>query len=126
MDISKDLEAAETLLRQWALQIEPCPSGRLDVVLAPCDLPAAVHILCGTEWGRLQKIGLRTAGAGATHCELVYDFRHAASQVCLRVPLPEDGGCIPSVAHICTIAATFEIQLAQRGLVRFCDESFRR
>lgn len=119
--ISKNLDSAETLLRQWAVRIEISPPSRLEAMLAPEDLPDAVHILCGTEWGSLTQIRFVERGPDPGRCELVYDFRHGAAQVRLRVPVPDSGGCIPSVRHVCPRAARYESQLARHPLIRFCD-----
>jgi hypothetical protein len=114
MDTERAIDSAETLLRQWALQIEDIAPWRLDVLVPTRDLVPSARILCGTEWGHLSGITVLELGISSSHYELIYDFRRGQALVCIRVRLADISEQVPSLAAICPCAKPFEDSFAER------------
>jgi Ni,Fe-hydrogenase III component G len=119
MDTERAIDSAETLLRQWAVQIEPIASWRLDVLLPTGDLTQAAQVLCGTEWGTLTGITVLEPGTDNYAFELIYDFRHGQALVCIRVRLTDETDSVPSLTHICPCAEPLEQSFTDRYGIRF-------
>ena len=99
MDITEALQTAQDLLNQWTSGISAPELSRLDVVLAPKDLKAAVRILQKAHWGYLSAItgldhppvpaspdGKQPAKDGMV--EMLYHFCEGAAILTLRVSVP--------------------------------------
>ncbi len=119
MDTDRAIDSAETLLRQWAIQIDEIAPWRLDVLIPAKELRPAARILCGTEWGSLASITVLELGDEGRGFELIYDFRRGHALVCLRVYLATLTDSVPSLAKICPCAMPFEQSFTQRYGITF-------
>jgi NADH:ubiquinone oxidoreductase subunit C len=119
MDTERAIDSAEILLRQWAVQIDAIAPWRLDVLLPADDLPAAAHIICGTEWGTLTGITALDFDSESCQLELIYDFRRERALVCLRLRVSHRSDPVPSLTPICSSARPFEESLSERFGIRF-------
>lgn len=113
MDTDIALQRAGRLLAPWAQATRAPEHGRLDVVLAPDDLPAAVEALGEARWGYLTTITGRDLGVEAGELEVLYHFCAGAAIVTLRVYMPRAEASVPSVCPIIPSASFFERELSE-------------
>ncbi len=122
MDTITALQAAETLLQPIATEFARPAANRLDAVVAPDRLPAAVDALRRAQWGSLSAItGLDHAPAppkagqmaGQGRVEALYHFCEGDGVTTLRVMMPYDAATVPSICGLIPSATLFERELAE-------------
>lgn len=107
------LQTAAKILEPWAKESASPEDTRLDVVIEPADLLAAVSALRGARWGYLSTITGVDLGAEAGLLEVLYHFCAAAAVVTLRVRIPRDHPLIPSVYSVIPSVSFYERELIE-------------
>jgi len=107
------LQQAEQLLAGVAKATATPEPHRLDVTIAPSDLPAAAQALADRRWGYLATITGVDLGKEANQIEALYHVCEGAAITTLRVPLPRQGGILPSVHTLHPNAMLFERELME-------------
>ena len=87
--------------------------NRLDVVIHSQDLYSAVAGLQSEKWGYLSAITGLDLGVAADGLEALYHFCSGAAVLTLRVPLPRQGGEVPSIHTLIPVADFFERELME-------------
>jgi NADH:ubiquinone oxidoreductase subunit C len=133
MDTQQSLATAESLLQPYAVGAAVHAPGRLDAVVRPQDLTAAVTALVTAQWGYLAAItGLdhpwpkpaKTAPAPADaqqpapgpvedRLEALYHFVNGAAVATLRVSVPYHDTTIPTICPIIPSATLYERELQE-------------
>lgn len=112
------LQTAAKILEPWAKESASPEETRLDVVIDPADLLAAVSALRGTRWGYLSTITGVDLGVEMGMLEVLYHFCAEAAVVTLRVRIPRDHPAIPSVYGLIPSVSFYERELIEMfGLV---------
>ncbi len=128
MDTEKDLQLAETLLKEFALSANRPESHRLDVVIDRKNLKIAVKtLMVDNRWGYLAAItGVDNAKyevdeatkekkiiPDAGSLEVLYHFCHGAAITTLRVSLPYDDAKIDSICDVVSSVSLYEREAAE-------------
>jgi NADH:ubiquinone oxidoreductase subunit C len=133
MDAQQNLETAEALLQPFTVGAAVHAPGRLDAVIRPQDLTAAVRALIDARWGYLAAItGLdhpwpkppkATPAAGDTaqpaagpvedRLEALYQFVNWAAVATLRVSVPYHDTTLPTICPIIPSATLYERELQE-------------
>ncbi len=127
MDTQSALQTAETLLQPIASGLARPAANRLDAVVAPQQLPAAVEALHRARWGYLSAItGLDLPPAtpkpgtpaaspapGDGHVEALYHFCQGDAVATLRVTMPYDAPIVPSICSVIPSATLYERELSE-------------
>jgi hypothetical protein len=83
MTVADDVLAkAVELLGPWAEETNAPEEGRMDVVLRPENLLAAVGALGKEQWGHLTSITGLDLGVDAGEIEILYHFRRETQPLC--------------------------------------------
>ncbi len=88
MNTEARLQTAVQLLAEWTLETLTPEANRLDIIIQPDDVPAAVAALIDAKWGYLSAITGLDAGVEAGLIEALYHFCSGAAIVSLRVRMP--------------------------------------
>lgn len=115
-------EKVENILLPWTVEARKADITRLDVVVRPDDLHAAVKALIDAKWGYLSAItGLdhpapapaegQPAAEGAL--ELLYHFCEGAVMATLRITLPYSHPVILSICDILPVAVLYEREIIE-------------
>jgi ech hydrogenase subunit E len=113
MTTEEALDKANHLLEPWARETVVPENGRMDVILGASDLPAAVAELHQAPWGHLTSITGLDPGVDAGRLEVLYHFRRGPAVLGLRVHVPRDGACIPTICDVIPSASFFERELRE-------------
>jgi NADH:ubiquinone oxidoreductase subunit C len=113
MSAETALQTASELLEQWAKEATTPEPFRLDVVIEPDDLLAAVKALRDASWGYLSTITGVDLGIEAGEFELLYHFSNGAALATLRVRTPRDNPSVPSVCGIIPTATLYEREIIE-------------
>jgi ech hydrogenase subunit E len=114
MTVADDVLAkAVELLGPWAEETNAPEEGRMDVVLRPENLLAAVGALGKEQWGHLTSITGLDLGVDAGEIEILYHFRRQAAVLGLRVRTPRDAASVPSICDILPSASFMEREVAE-------------
>lgn len=123
MDTQEALQKAEVILKDMAVSFKRPEENRLDVVISPDNLKAAVKTLLLQErWGYLSAItGLDNpeyevdeisremrAVDGKGFLEALYHFVAGAAITTLRVPLPYSNPRVESICDLMPSASIYE------------------
>ncbi len=119
MATERAIDSAETLLRQWAVQVDNIAPWRLDVLIPAKHLRSVARMLCGTEWGSLSSITVLELDNNGSRYEMIYDFRHGHALVCIRLQLASLVDRVPSLGSICPCAHPFEKSFSERYGIAF-------
>lgn len=104
--------AVELLAIHQTGHLRPEPN-RLDVVLAPSDLVAAVAKLQDARWGYLSAITGLDLGVKAGELEVLYHFCSGAAIVTLRVRVPRAAPVVPTLAGVIASADLIEHEMSE-------------
>ncbi len=115
MDTAQELELAKanTLLAPFARETKTPSPERLDVMLAPGDLLAAVGALASARWGYLSTITGLDPGPATGELEALYHFCTGPAIVTLRVRIPRAAAVLPSVCGLVPYALLMEREMAE-------------
>jgi NADH:ubiquinone oxidoreductase subunit C len=128
MDITKELQTAEDLLKPWTVETKRPDDRRLDVKLEAKDLLDAVKALVDARWGYLAAItGLdhpapkppvvegepAPAPTVEGNLEALYHFCFGAAIATLRVSVPYSNPQVPSVCGLIPSATLYERELME-------------
>jgi ech hydrogenase subunit E len=113
MTIETTLQAAETLLAPWAKAKTTPEANRLDVTIAPSDLPAAAQAIADADWGYLAAITGLDPGPQTGELEVLHHFCAGPRIVTLRTRTPRDQASVPSVCGAFVYADSFERELSE-------------
>jgi Ni,Fe-hydrogenase III component G len=128
MDIMKELQTAEELLKPMTVESKRPSAERLDVKLEAGDLLGAVKALIDARWGYLAAItGLEhpapkhveveghpaPAPTAEGNLEALYHFCHGAAITTLRVTVPYSKPDVPSVCGLIASASLYERELME-------------
>ncbi len=114
MNIEIELKQAETLLVTWNKETSHPDPTRLDAVILPDDLRAAVGSMHNAGWGYLSAITGLDLGIEAGQLEVLYHFCKGPAITTLRVRQPRDTQpVVPSIADIIPPASFFERELQE-------------
>lgn len=123
MDTQQELQNAEEILKPLAISFNRPEENRLDAVIKPEDLKAAVRtILIEQRWGYLSAItGLdnpqyeidevtkeKIAIEGIGSLELLYHFANGAAIATLRVTLPYNAPQVETICDLVPAATLYE------------------
>jgi len=111
--VQAHLRAASKLLLQWSQGTTTPEPNRVDVVIDPTDLLAAVKAMQTANWGYLATITGIDLGADAGIIELLYHFCSGAAVVTLRVRTPRDDPFVPSIYEIVPSVSFYERELIE-------------
>jgi Ni,Fe-hydrogenase III component G len=137
MDIPKELQSVEDLLKPWAVETKRPDGTRVDLKVAAKDLPSAVKALIDAHWGYLAAItGLDHPAPKAPEVEgqpapaqmaegsleALYQFCHGSAIATLRVSVPYSNPHVPTVCGLIPSATLYERELIELfGFV--CDDT---
>lgn len=121
MTLEATLQTARELVEPWAKEITEPEAIRLDAVIAPDDLLAAVAALHSAKWGYLSTITGLDQGAEAGIIEVLYHFCQGAVVLTLRVPTPRDHPAVPSLYGIIQSVSFYERELMEMFGVTVID-----
>ena len=107
------LTKAQELLTPWGKGSTNPQPNRLDVIVHSEDLFQAVARLKSEQWGYLSAITGLDLGVTADALEALYHFCSGAAVLTFRVPLPRQGGVVPSVHTLLPVADFFERELME-------------
>jgi NADH:ubiquinone oxidoreductase subunit C len=132
MDAQQALVTAETLLQKYTVGAALHAPGRVDAVVRPEDLVAAVKALVDAQWGYLSAItGLdhpwpkaakapagpapdaAPAGPVEDRLEALYQFVNGAVVATLRVSVPYHDTRLPSICPLIPSATLYERELQE-------------
>ncbi len=114
MNVEAALQEAEQCLSPWSTENVHPELTRLDVVIAPESLAAAVAALQSAQWGYLSAITGSDLGPEANQLEALYHFCQGSAITSLRVRLPRDGSVeLTSLAGQIPVAVFFERELVE-------------
>ena len=128
MDTEKDLQFAESLLKEFTLSTNRPESNRLDVVIDRKDLKTAVKtLMVENHWGYLSAItGLDNAKyevdettkekkiiPDAGSLELLYHFCQGAAITTLRVSVPYNDAKVDSIIDVISSVSLYEREAAE-------------
>lgn len=109
--IDARLQAAAELLADLPRETLTPESFRLDAIIAPDDLPAAVQALIDARWGYLAAITGLDPGADDGALEALYHFCSGAAVLTLRVRVPREQPAVPSLTAIIPSVSFYEREL---------------
>jgi Ni,Fe-hydrogenase III component G len=114
MNTDEVLELAEKLVREWTVDRAAPAAERLDLTLGqPDDLLPAVAALRVQRLGYLSAITGIDLGPEAEQMEVLYHFCTGEAVVTLRVRLPRQSACVPSLCELIPSAGPFERELRE-------------
>jgi NADH-quinone oxidoreductase subunit D len=113
MNTETALQNAQALLSAWIRQSSAPEQNRLDLMVLPEHLPAAVQALSAEPWGYLSAITGLDLGVEAGEIECLYHFCQAAAIVTLRVRTPRQAARLPSICSILPYASLYERELME-------------
>jgi NADH:ubiquinone oxidoreductase subunit C len=133
MDAQQNLATAESLLQPFTVGAATHAPGRLDAVIRPQDLTAAVRALIDARWGYLAAItGLDhpwpkppkvapasgdsaqpAPGPVEDRLEALYQFVNGATVATLRVSVPYHDTKLPTICPIIPSATLYERELQE-------------
>jgi len=113
MDTEKTLETAGNLVAEWAVETDQPAPDRLDVIIEPANLPAAVEALHTVKWGYLVTITGLDKGADEDSFEALYHFCHDNAVVTLRVQIPKTNPSVPTICGVIPSASLVERELSE-------------
>ena len=133
MDAQQNLATAEALLGRFTVGAAAHAPGRLDAVIRPQDLTAAVRALIDARWGYLAAItGLDhpwprppkaapapgesvqpAPGPVEDRLEALYHFVNGAAVATLRVSVPYHDTRLPTICPIIPSATLYERELQE-------------
>ncbi len=114
MNTETALQTAGTLLAPFAQSTTQPEPGRMDVVLAPENLVAAVKALIDARWGYLSALsGLDHPQAGTIEALYHMCGTDSSAVVTLRVPVSRPDSQVPSVCGPIPSASLYERELAE-------------
>jgi NADH:ubiquinone oxidoreductase subunit C len=119
MTIESVLQTAAELLASWAKESAAPESNRLDLIIEPGDLRAAVQKLQDEHWGYLSTITGLDLGVEAGQLEMLYHFCSGAAVVTLRVRLPRENPVVPTIQNIIPSVSFYERELNEMMGVTF-------
>ena len=113
MSTAELLKKAQELLFPWGKGSNNPVINRLDITIQANDLYQAVSTLKSDQWGYLSAITGLDHGVEADLIEALYHFCSGAAVLTLRVPLPRNGGTVPSIHNLIPVADFFERELME-------------
>lgn len=119
MNTETALQTAAALLTTWTKESAAPETNRLDVIIEPGDLLAAIQKLQDAHWGYLATITGLDMGVEAGQLELLYHFCAGAAIATLRVRLSRENPIIPSIQGIIPSVSFYERELNEMLGVTF-------
>jgi NADH:ubiquinone oxidoreductase subunit C len=119
MTTESTLQTAAELLAAWTKESAAPETNRLDLIIEPGDLQAAVQTLQDERWGYLAAITGLDLGVEAGQLEQLYHFCAGAAVVTLRVRLPRENPAVPSLQNIIPSVSFYERELNEMLGVTF-------
>ncbi len=113
VQLSPRLQQALELLAPTAVESSSVALGRLDVVIAAADLPAALQALMDAQWGYLAAITGVDLGPEAGLVEVLYHLCAGADVLWLRVRVPRDDAALPTICGVIPSAGFYERELSE-------------
>ncbi len=113
MDTNEVFQKASEALAPWAKETKRIEPNRLDVIITPNDLLAAVDALNAAGINFLSAITGLDLGPASGELEVLYHFCQAAAVVTLRVHVPRVGAEVPSVSGAIPSMGLFERELSE-------------
>ena len=127
MTLQELLDAAEKTLHPWTVGLTRFEGRRLDIVIKPENLRAAVEALVAARWGYLSAVtGLdlpwpKTAPKADAppaqpledQLEVLYHFVNIAAVVTIRVRVPYSDARVPSICGPVPTATLYERELQE-------------
>ncbi len=107
------LAQAVNLVGERAVVQSTLEPNRIDLTVEPAKLLECIALLTTARWGYLSAISGLDHGPDSGRLEVLYFFCHQAAVLTLRVPLPRETPCVPSVCALIPAATLFERELME-------------
>ncbi|MBN2303971.1 MAG: NADH-quinone oxidoreductase subunit C [Anaerolineae bacterium] len=107
------LQTGSALIAVWAKETLTPEPNRLDAIIEPDDLLAAVTALRDAHWGYLSTITGVDLGVEAGEFELLYHFCAGAAILTLRVRIPRDQPVVTSIYSVIPSVSFYERELIE-------------
>ena len=108
------LHEAQVLVQPWAQEVTTPEPPRLDAVIEPGDLLAAVKALRDAGWGYLSAITGVDLGVEDGQLEVLYHFSEGAAILTLRVRVSREGSpSVPSIYGLIPSVSFYEREIQE-------------
>lgn len=113
IELEQALQRALALTGPHVLQSARPGPHRLDVIVAPDDLPQAVAALINARWGYLAAITGLDLGLEEGLIEAIYHFCAGPDILWVRVRMPRDEAQLPTICDVIPSASFYERELSE-------------
>ena len=112
-ELEEALRRAQALIGPRVTESRRPAQHRLDVMVAPGDLPEAVRALVDAHWGYLAAITGLDLGPEEGLIEVIYHFCSGPDVLGMRVHTARDDAQVPTICGVIPSASFYERELSE-------------
>lgn len=113
LELEETLQRALALTGPYVVESAHPEAHRLDVMVAPQNLPRAVRALMEAQWGYLAAITGLDLGPEEGLIEAIYHFCSGRDVLWMRVRIPRDEAEVPTICDVIPSASFYERELSE-------------
>lgn len=113
VELEEALQRALALTGPHVLESVRSEAHRLDVMVAPQNLPQATQALMEAQWGYLSAITGVDLGADEGLIEAIYHFCSGRDVLWMRVRVARDEAEVPTICNVIPSASFYERELSE-------------
>lgn len=111
--LGEGLQRALALTGPYVIESAHPEAHRLDVIVAPDNLPQAAQALSDAHWGYLSAITGVDLGVDEGIIEAIYHFCSGRDVLWMRVHMPRDEAQVPTICGVIPSASFYERELSE-------------